>query len=333
MVATRPGGAPAPDAFVPCPVCGGKIHPIAGRCKHCKSDLVSLRTAQAIPTAVTAVASTPTYAAPAAHAPYAPVAPITGAAVQSAPIPQAQGTLPASGPLNAAAFAPVGVAAMAMPTSLPLAPTYAQAVPTAGVVVRGSPWSRRWPIVVVVLAAAAIVVSIVLLVMPESASAGSRMRGAPPPTPDHMNTNPIPQGPDPWGMAPPAQPAPSDPDDDDLWGPRGGGGGGGGGLGGFVPAPPSDQYLATLGTTFCKRLAACSTSGGLTDDDCNQFGSFLGSTLIPGVDTCGSYDRQKASSCLSTVRAFPCTTTGDFDQDQMKALVAGIPDCIDACRP
>ena len=27
------------DARVPCPLCGGLIHPIAGRCKHCKADL------------------------------------------------------------------------------------------------------------------------------------------------------------------------------------------------------------------------------------------------------------------------------------------------------
>jgi hypothetical protein len=26
-----------------CPVCGGSIHPVAGRCKHCRADLVKLR--------------------------------------------------------------------------------------------------------------------------------------------------------------------------------------------------------------------------------------------------------------------------------------------------
>ena len=26
-----------------CPACGGAIHPIAGRCKHCKVDLVTVR--------------------------------------------------------------------------------------------------------------------------------------------------------------------------------------------------------------------------------------------------------------------------------------------------
>lgn len=31
------------DARIPCPVCGGAIHPIAGRCKHCKTDLAAVR--------------------------------------------------------------------------------------------------------------------------------------------------------------------------------------------------------------------------------------------------------------------------------------------------
>lgn len=31
------------EARVPCPQCGGPIHPIAGRCKHCKADLAARR--------------------------------------------------------------------------------------------------------------------------------------------------------------------------------------------------------------------------------------------------------------------------------------------------
>ena len=36
----QPGVA---EARVPCPLCGGLIHPVAGRCKHCKQDLTALR--------------------------------------------------------------------------------------------------------------------------------------------------------------------------------------------------------------------------------------------------------------------------------------------------
>lgn len=32
-----------PEARIPCPICRGPIHPVAGRCKHCKTDLVAVR--------------------------------------------------------------------------------------------------------------------------------------------------------------------------------------------------------------------------------------------------------------------------------------------------
>ena len=42
MAATaRPPGIG--DARMPCPLCGGLIHPVAGKCKHCKQDLTQFR--------------------------------------------------------------------------------------------------------------------------------------------------------------------------------------------------------------------------------------------------------------------------------------------------
>jgi hypothetical protein len=35
--------ADRPEARIPCPQCGGAIHPVAGKCKHCKADLGALR--------------------------------------------------------------------------------------------------------------------------------------------------------------------------------------------------------------------------------------------------------------------------------------------------
>jgi anti-sigma factor RsiW len=32
------------EARIPCPACGGPIHPVAGRCKHCKTDLAAWHT-------------------------------------------------------------------------------------------------------------------------------------------------------------------------------------------------------------------------------------------------------------------------------------------------
>src|SRR5262245_22573179 len=40
------GPREARDARIPCPLCGGLIHPIAGRCKHCKADLSAYRAAR-----------------------------------------------------------------------------------------------------------------------------------------------------------------------------------------------------------------------------------------------------------------------------------------------
>src|SRR5690242_19493248 len=47
-LAGPPGGAPRDPVSgrLPCPLCGGLIHPVAGRCKHCKQDLVAHRGAR-----------------------------------------------------------------------------------------------------------------------------------------------------------------------------------------------------------------------------------------------------------------------------------------------
>src|SRR5262245_53151632 len=42
-VAARPGPS---DARVPCPLCGGLVHPIAGKCKHCKAELTGFQSAR-----------------------------------------------------------------------------------------------------------------------------------------------------------------------------------------------------------------------------------------------------------------------------------------------
>ena len=38
-----------------CPSCGGDVHPIAGRCKHCKADLVGSHRAETAPIALPAI--------------------------------------------------------------------------------------------------------------------------------------------------------------------------------------------------------------------------------------------------------------------------------------
>src|SRR5215510_7929017 len=75
-VAARPGPA---DARVPCPLCGGLIHPIAGRCKHCKGDLSALRSTRPAAAATLPALNQPPATRAAAPAPApAPAAPANG---------------------------------------------------------------------------------------------------------------------------------------------------------------------------------------------------------------------------------------------------------------
>jgi len=88
--AARPPGAS--DARVPCPLCGGLIHPVAGRCKHCKQDLSALRGTR--PQASAPLPALDTKSTPIPIAPPAPDAPPilpprpTGRSVTAQPAPR-----------------------------------------------------------------------------------------------------------------------------------------------------------------------------------------------------------------------------------------------------
>lgn len=68
MAAVRPPHAS--EGRVPCPACGGLIHPVAGRCKHCKQDVAALRAGAPRPELPILVPRTP--ARPEAGAPPEP---------------------------------------------------------------------------------------------------------------------------------------------------------------------------------------------------------------------------------------------------------------------
>jgi len=104
-------GAPRPtpphaavDARTSCPVCGGSIHPVAGRCKHCKADLVKLRQHDGAPP--------PVFPPPAPPPTGAPVAAAVGLATSRRP-----GAIPVAPPPARSRWSrrwPVLVAAIAM---------------------------------------------------------------------------------------------------------------------------------------------------------------------------------------------------------------------------
>src|SRR6185436_3118311 len=163
-VAARPGPS---DARVPCPLCGGLVHPIAGKCKHCKAELTGYQAARP-------AASTPL---PSLHksAPAAAPTPSAG----NGHGPQTNGH---------AAHAPIAAAiatAQEIQPVLPPRPTTRShtAEPVA------SAW-RSWPVLVIVLAMIAIVVAVVLMVWPSAAARagdpGKRLQ--PPPAPERMPT-------------------------------------------------------------------------------------------------------------------------------------------------
>lgn len=175
------------DGRIPCPLCGGLIHPVAGRCKHCKQDLATMRTGRA-------AAATPL---PALHngGPVANAMPQMIAAIAPHPIaiPHATYT-PGSGPVLPPRV--TGRSAAAHPAK--------------------SSW-KSWPMLVIVLASVAIVVAVVLMVWPPGQADAGRKMLSQPPAPERMETDPLPpagagntNGADPWGghsqADPPAQP-------------------------------------------------------------------------------------------------------------------------------
>jgi hypothetical protein len=233
MAAARPPGIA--DARVPCPLCGGLIHPVAGRCKHCKEDLTSFR----------------------AGRPQAAVA-----------LPPLNGQPTASNGTNGhAAAAAVPIAMPAREGSQPILPPRTTA---RSVVARPHSIWRSWPMLVIALAAIAIVAATVIMIMPPGEKKHDGKLSAPP-APERMETNPLPDQQsqiDPWSQpgtvpqapdpqpAPRAQPTPPDPDDD-IWGSSGGGVFGGTPGGGTLGGGNGAAFMITALDHACTRLKAC----------------------------------------------------------------------------
>ena len=272
----------ARDSRVPCPQCGGLVHPIAGRCKHCKINLADVRTARPAAAAALpplALAKAPNLATtmaigatPVAHPTHEPPIiveqrpPLAATIIAVAPVPAREAYNPhAAGPI------------------LPTRPTgRIRSADERGWV------ARNWPVLVIILASIAIILAVVLMVLPKDEVDAGRPRSGAGPAPERMETNPLPsQGnnavpppssSDPWappgGTQPTPDPAPqADPDPDDqssidpsdpladpFASPRGGNGGLGG-LGNSLGGAQNSAALALLGnvaTRLCEKAKACS---------------------------------------------------------------------------
>jgi hypothetical protein len=261
MAAARPPGIA--DARVPCPLCGGLIHPVAGRCKHCKEDLSSYRAGR--PQAAVALPALDRKSG-AASGPHDGMP--NGAATTNG---------------HALATANALVQSFAPPAQTAQQPILPPRTTSRSVQAQRphSMW-RSWPMLVIVVAAIAIVAATVIMVMPQD---GDKKRGtiSTPPAPERMQTNPLPdnqQGSlDPWAqpgtvpqvpdpvMPDPPAPAPQDPNDD-IWGglgavpPSGGHGGppsargGGGGLGNLYGGAGSDVMVHAF-HRVCTKIKSC----------------------------------------------------------------------------
>lgn len=260
-------------------MCGGLVHPIAGRCKHCKADLASARTARP-----PALAALPPLAR--SGNPAAPV-------LAPAPSPEDVVALPAHAqatqigqvPLMAPSAAPI-IVVHAEPAReaynpisenrpvLPPRPTGRMQARARGDHDRG--WlARNWPVLVIVLASIAIVLAVILMVWPRSDAADAGVKnGAAGPAPERMETDPLPPpSQDPWqngqpptNTLPQPTPAPTPPDpdpdttqidpSDPLKDPFGGGLGGGSTFGNANQIGLA--LLGNIANRLCEKAKACS---------------------------------------------------------------------------
>jgi hypothetical protein len=301
------------DPRTACPVCGGSIHPIAGKCKHCKSDLVKLRRHQQ------AATGTP----PPARLPYgAPARPPTAPAV---PVPA---------PMNGSHSAPVAAAPVIISAPVAAIDPFALSDPPPP---RGA-WSRSWPIVVAVIAAGAIVVSVILLLTGGNGRDHKLDHVVQSPAPDHMDTNPdLPS--DPWQGANPGSggasgntmPAPVDPSQ---------------GVpvpppppsaptpGQPISAPPPEQLTAAMFQALCARFTTCGVLDASGKSQCEEFAKMIQASNPDIKDQIASgqctYDRDKASACLTALSELPCDKGQGADIGQISQLLGSVSDCSDA---
>ena len=194
---------------------------------------------------------------------------------------------------------------------------------------------KSWPVVVIGIAVLAIIAAVILMVWPQNSPTKADAKTlAPPPAPERMDTNPLPQnGPqgqvdppnDPWKTNPPAAPSPapsqpsvpSVPDIDDIDPPNLADPFKGGGRGATF-GPNMAAMMNAVMKHACDRLATCPNADDTVKQMCS-LGSIVPSDPPP---TCSAAQR-----CLSKVDAMPC---GDIDPAATLGLLQTMQDCIDA---
>jgi hypothetical protein len=310
------------DVRVSCPACGGAIHPIAGRCKHCRADLVAVRGG--------------------ATGALGAVIEIGSLAVAA---PQSNRANTASAVSSPSLFGSPSLLGSSTAVS---APVIFSSVSTGARSSQGA-WKKRWPLLVAGLAALAIVVSIAVLLF--GSGKKTRHRRALGPAPDRMQTDQLPT--DPWsnrGSGPtpnpdqmqpiPQTPAPdiapgrgsadpSDPsaNDDDPDDPASGAPSQPAAPSAAGPRPTSaDAFMSAAIDVACTRLTAC-WGGGAATSMCDQ----IKSLSTQATRSCQRYDADAADQCLRSIGHIPCPDA-DVPLSEMLGMVAGIDSCMHACQ-
>lgn len=304
------------DARVLCPLCGGLIHPVAGRCKHCKQDLTTFRAGRP-----QAAVQLPALDGSSGNGHAAPVA--------SAPVPL-----------------PQILAARAADESQPILPPRPTAREMAAAAPQPSAW-RRWPVLVMGVAVLAIVAAVIVLLWPPGATSHAG-KLPPPPAPERMETDPLPPpsgnptappATDPWGgpsapNPPPAQPhaqitprhtpdpLPDDPDDTDSidqMGQLGQLGQLGSGL-----AQGGTATLLQMAEHLCTRLNQCGTTSSSMQMYCSAITGIKAS--LPHVADCDARTR-----CLQKIDELSCSTQAD-DATALMTFMTQFSECMEAMR-
>lgn len=303
-------------------MCGGLIHPIAGRCKHCKGDLSALRSNRPA-----AAASLPALLAAGNHIQVTP----------RDPQPNGNGHTQMNGHA-ASAYAPAPQAAQHVAMPMPMADGAQPVLPPrptgrmyAAAPAAGSAWWKSWPLVVIILALAAIVVAVILMVLPPGGKdkGVSNKGAAPPPAPERMDTNPLPpsqpsppRAGDPWS-APKPDPLPKRdldiPDDPDPnTQPQGGAtnpSGTFGNLGG------SGAMMMSMMRHACDRAATCGPLDSTLKSYCEM------AKTIPSAPPSSACPAAKR--CLDHIDEISCSTKFD-DVGALLALTYKLQDCVEA---
>lgn len=317
--------APGPaDARIPCPLCGGLIHPIAGRCKHCKGDVSVTRSSR--PAAATAL---PALQASGQAQPYYGVTNGNGHTNGHNGHGHAQAVK--AHPANAHMAVPIAMRTQMEDSQPILPPRQTGRMPASGTA-RPAQW-KSWPVVVIGIAVVAIIVAVILMVWPPGGTTKADAKTlAPPPAPERMDTNPSPStgnGPsgsvDPWtnknttpDPTPAQPPAQTAPDIDQITPPnladpfRNGGGG--------LNSQAALGLMSAIMKHTCDRLSSCPNANDPTIKMMCDAGRLAAPNTLP--PTCSAAQR-----CLSKIDALPCD---DLDPASTLGMVQGVQDCIEA---